>query len=94
MKKRQNLPTFSDHAVHAKTGMTWAEWLKALDAAGARRMSHKAIVAHLRSRYLLTRWWQQTIAMSYETARLVSKQAPVRRAARRGRIAKASPKKR
>jgi hypothetical protein len=79
MKKLQNLPGFSDHAVQTKTGKTWAEWVKTLDAIGARRMSHKETVAHLRSHYLLTRWWQQRITIAYEQARTAPKKGPVPR---------------
>lgn len=40
----------SDGAVRARTGRTWSEWFRVLDAVGARAMDHKAIVAYLSQR--------------------------------------------
>jgi hypothetical protein len=37
----------SDAAVYARTGRTWQEWFASLDAAGARKLAHKGIVAVL-----------------------------------------------
>ena len=39
----------SDEAVAKATGKTWAEWLKVLDAAGAKIMSHWLSSRHARS---------------------------------------------
>jgi uncharacterized protein YndB with AHSA1/START domain len=59
----------SDAAVQAKTGRTWPEWFKLLDAEGARQMSHKEIVAVLRDRHGVGPWWQQMVTVTYEQAR-------------------------
>ena len=59
----------SDEAVQAKTGRTWDEWFAALDAAGAREMDHKQIVAHLSGRQGIGPWWQQMVTVAYEQAR-------------------------
>jgi uncharacterized protein YndB with AHSA1/START domain len=56
-------------AVRAKTGKSWAEWLAFLDRAGARKMSHARIAAHLHGRFGLPGWWCQTVAVGYEQAR-------------------------
>jgi uncharacterized protein YndB with AHSA1/START domain len=59
-----------DTAVRARTRKGWAEWFKILDAAGARRMSHREIVAVLSQEYpKLGSWWQQMVTVSYEQAR-------------------------
>ena len=59
----------SDEAVEAKTGKSWARWFKHLDAAGAKKMTHQEIVAHLRDKHDVRSWWQQMVAVTYEQAR-------------------------
>lgn len=62
-------PRMSDEAVESKTGKTWGRWFKHLDAAGAKKMSHQEIVAHLVERHSVGPWWQQMVAVTYEQAR-------------------------
>lgn len=59
----------SDDAVQAKTGKTWDQWFALLDAAGARSMNHKEIVAYLAREHGVGPWWQQTVTVNYEQAR-------------------------
>lgn len=59
----------SDQAVAAKTGKVWAEWFDILDAAGAKKMNHKQIVAHLAERYNVPPWWRQMVTVTYEQQR-------------------------
>lgn len=59
----------SDEAVRAKTGKSWAEWVAALDAAGAARMPHRDIAAHLHAEWRLPGWWAQTVTVGYERIR-------------------------
>ncbi len=59
----------SDAAVRAKTAKTWKEWFGILDRAGARKMYHKEIVAHLATHHKLGPWWQQMVTVAYEQAR-------------------------
>jgi hypothetical protein len=58
--------TISDQAVQEKTGKGWAEWFKIINQAGGQELSHKEIVAFLKSRYGLSLWWQQMITVTYE----------------------------
>jgi len=59
-----------DDAVQARTGKTWAEWFKVLDAAGCRRMNHKQIVAQVGEQGpKLDGWWCQMVTVGYEQAR-------------------------
>ena len=67
--KTETKPRMSDAAVEAKTGKTWSRWFKHLDAAGARKMTHREIVAHLRDKHDVRSWWQQMVAVTYEQAR-------------------------
>jgi hypothetical protein len=58
----------SDEAVRAKTGKTWDEWLSILDAAGAKALGHKEIVA-LVGQHGVGPWWRQMVTVTYEQAR-------------------------
>lgn len=60
------LAGMSSAAVRAKTGKTWTEWKKALDAAGAKKMSHREIATHLREAHGVGDWWCQMVAVGYE----------------------------
>lgn len=62
-------PRMSDEAVESKTGKTWSRWFKLLDAAGAKKMSHQEIAAHLSEKQGVPPWWTQMVAVTYEQAR-------------------------
>lgn len=62
-------PRMSDEAVESKTGKNWNRWFKHLDAAGAKKMSHQQIVAHLSEKHGVRPWWTQMVAVTYEQAR-------------------------
>ena len=65
------LARVSSESVREATGRDWAEWLEALDEAGAADWQHKAIVAWLAREHggSTTGWWRQSIAVGYEQAR-------------------------
>src|ERR1700752_4836054 len=69
MPKETFTPRMSDEAVEAKTGKTWSRWFKHLDAAGAKKMTHQEIVAHLHDKHGVRPWWTQMVAVTYEQAR-------------------------
>ena len=69
MPKESIKPRMSDAAVESKTGKTWSRWFKHLDAAGAKKMTHQEIVAHLHDKHAVRPWWTQMIAVTYEQAR-------------------------
>ena len=69
MVKVHVTPRMSDAAVKAKTGKAWAEWFGLLDKAGAKKLDHKAIVAHIQKKHAIGPWWRQMVALSYEQAR-------------------------
>jgi uncharacterized protein YndB with AHSA1/START domain len=58
----------SDAAVGAKTGRTWAEWVKTLDAARAAEMPHREIAKYVSS-LGTPGWWTQMVAVGYERIR-------------------------
>jgi uncharacterized protein YndB with AHSA1/START domain len=69
MEEHMQLANVSDEAVKAKTGHDWTEWLEILDAAGAKEMTHKAIVAILTEKHAVSDWWCQMVTVGYEQAR-------------------------
>ena len=62
-------PRMSDDAVKSKTGKTWSQWFKTLDAAGAKKMTHQEIARHLSAKAGVGPWWTQMVAVTYEQAR-------------------------
>lgn len=65
---KTNSVRMSDDAVQTKTGKTWAQWFKILDTAGAKKLTHKEIVAVVK-KYDVGPWWQQMVTVTYEQAR-------------------------
>ncbi len=64
-----SLAGMSDEAVRKKTGRTWAEWVAALDGAGAGRLSHRDIARHLAAEHGVGDWWAQMVTVGYERIR-------------------------
>jgi uncharacterized protein YndB with AHSA1/START domain len=48
------------------TGFNWDQWIVKLKKAGADLLTHKEIVALLKTKFKVTPWWQQIIASGYE----------------------------
>lgn len=59
----------SDEALVSKTGRTWEEWFRALDAWDATARTHTESARHLRDDLGVPGWWAQTITVAYEQAR-------------------------
>lgn len=59
----------SSEAVHAKTGRTWAEWIAALDKAGASKWPHKKIAKYVHDEFGCPGWWSQMVTVGYEQAK-------------------------
>src|SRR5207247_7990621 len=51
-----------------KTGRSWAEWVRVLDAARAHEMPHREIAKHVSS-VGVGDWWCQTVTVGYERIR-------------------------
>lgn len=66
--KASELAGVGHAAVRAATGRSWAQWLKALDGAGARKLGHREIVA-LVAKHCRSGWWSQMVTVGYEQAR-------------------------
>lgn len=63
------LAGMSDDAVAKKTGRTWAEWVRALDADEAFAWDHRDIAKHIAEAHATPGWWAQTVAVGYERIR-------------------------
>jgi hypothetical protein len=60
----------SDASVALRTGKTWAEWVRALDAAGAVEWPHREIARHVHDAHDgVSGWWAQTVTVGYERIR-------------------------
>jgi hypothetical protein len=68
----------SDAAIAARTGRSWAEWVVALDGAGARDLSHTAIAELVHGRFGVDGWWAQSVTVGYE--RLTGNRANLQKA--------------
>jgi len=68
-KSSEKVAGMSSAAVRAATGKTWKQWVSTLDKAGARKMTHKEIVAVVSGEHGIGPWWQQMVTVGYEQAR-------------------------
>jgi uncharacterized protein YndB with AHSA1/START domain len=68
-RKSNTSPRIGDDAVKGKTGQTWDEWFKILDAAGGKNLNHQQLVSRLGRQHGIGPWWQQMIAVTYEQSR-------------------------
>ena len=59
----------STDAVARRTGKTWDDWFEVLDTAGAATLDQRGIVAILAQKHGIGPWWQQMIAVGYESLR-------------------------
>lgn len=57
-------------AVAKATGKTWDDWLRILDAAGAKEWQHPRIATYVHETYPdVGGWWAQAVTVGYEKAR-------------------------
>jgi hypothetical protein len=56
----------SDGRIAEKTGRTWAEWMRTLDADGASVMPHREIARLVHVKHGIGDWWAQTVTVGYE----------------------------
>jgi hypothetical protein len=62
----EQLAGIKDATIEARTGCSWERWVWALDQAGAKDWSHRAIAQHVRQRYKTPMWWTQAVTVGYE----------------------------
>jgi len=78
LEKKRPSPSDADHAalagvsdetVREKTGRTWREWVRVLDAIDAASKPHREIAAHVHEAHGIPGWWAQTVTVGYERIR-------------------------
>src|SRR5262245_40813410 len=60
------LAGYKDAGIAGKTGRTWHEWVRTLDAAGASTMPHRDIAAMVQGKHGVGDWWSQAVTVGYE----------------------------
>jgi hypothetical protein len=58
----------SEDAIRAKTGRSWSEWVRTLDAVQAAEKPHREIAKYVSS-LGTPDWWSQTVTVGYERIR-------------------------
>lgn len=59
----------SEEAIRKGSGKGWKEWLRILDAWGAKERTHTEIARYVNVELGVPGWWAQTVAVGYERAR-------------------------
>lgn len=59
----------TDANVRQNTGQGWREWLRILDAWGAKERKHGDVAAYLMQQHSVPGWWAQAITNGYERSR-------------------------
>ena len=59
----------STEAVARRTGKSWDDWFEVLDSAGAATLDQRGVIAILAQKHGIGPWWQQMIAVGYESLR-------------------------
>jgi uncharacterized protein YndB with AHSA1/START domain len=67
----------STDAVARRTGKSWDDWFEVLDSAGAATLDQRGVIAILAQKHGIGPWWQQMIAVGYESVRGKSDKPPV-----------------
>jgi uncharacterized protein YndB with AHSA1/START domain len=60
------LAGMSDDTIAAKTGRTWQEWVRVLDAENAAALPHRDIAALVYKKHGIDGWWAQAVTVGYE----------------------------
>jgi hypothetical protein len=66
----------STDAVARRTGKSWDDWFEVLDSAGAAALDQRGVIAILAQKHGIGPWWQQMIAVGYESLRGKSDKPP------------------
>ncbi len=63
------LAGMSDDVVRSRTGRSLKQWVRELDAIGARSMPHREIARRVHDDYGVSGWWSQSVTVAYERIR-------------------------
>ena len=56
----------ADRTIKARTGRSWPEWVRALDADNASTLPHREIARIVRGTHGVGDWWSQSVTVGYE----------------------------
>jgi hypothetical protein len=59
----------SNETVEARTGRTWRQWVRELDAIDAASMTHAEIAKRVKAMADISGWWSQSVTVGYERIR-------------------------
>lgn len=59
----------ADEQTQLKTGHTWAQWVRILDAVEAHKWTHREIALHVNKEHGVPGWWAQWVTVGYERIR-------------------------
>jgi hypothetical protein len=59
----------SNERVRERTGRSWKEWVRELDAIGAASMRHRDVAQRVHDDFGVGGWWSQTVTVGYERIR-------------------------
>ena len=76
----------SDDTIAARTGRSWQEWVRVLDADRAATLPHRDIAALVHEKHRVPDWWAQTLTVGYERIKGLRERGRRRGGAYRGLI--------
>lgn len=56
----------ADATIKARTGRSWPEWVRALDADNAAALPHRDIARLVHGKHGIGNWWAQSVTVGYE----------------------------
>jgi len=62
----QKIGRVSSESVKKHTKRSWDQWIALLDNTGAKNWPHREITLLLKTKYKLSPWWQQGVAIGFE----------------------------
>lgn len=60
------LAGMADATIKSRTGRSWSEWVRALDADNAAALPHREIAQLVRRKHGAGDWWAQSVTVGYE----------------------------
>jgi hypothetical protein len=65
----EKLAGVKDKTIREKSGKSWAEWVRILDAIDGTKLSHTKIATHVHEEFGVDGWWSQSVTVGYERIR-------------------------
>ncbi len=65
----ETLAGIKDKTILAKSGKSWAQWVRILDAIDGTKLPHREIAIHVHEKHGVDEWWSQSVTVGYERIR-------------------------